>query len=311
MENKNALYNRIKKNQKQLKSFLKNNNISCYRIFDWDMPEYPLCIDIYEQNIHVAIYRTRHNLHPENNSIWLRSCLETIKEVFEIEDNQLFFKTRERKKLSEQYEKVNAKMQYFTVHENEIKFLVNLDDYLDTGLFLDHRNTRKRVMQESKGLHMLNLFAYTGAFSVYAAMGGAFTTTSIDLSNNYLQWAKNNFLQNNIPISKHQFIRADVKEWIKQTPSKLYDIIVLDPPTISVSEKTKSNFEVQSDHVEIINNTLNHLQQGGVLYFSNNFRDFVFEKEKIKASSIEDISKQSVPQDFRNKKIHACWRIVK
>ena len=311
MENNNPLYNRIKKNQKQLKSFLKQHNISCYRIYDWDMPEFPLCIDIYEQYVHVSIYKTRHSLQEETDAQWQQASIETIKQVFNTDESHIFIKSRARKKTAEQYEKVNETKQFFTVHENGIQFLVNLNDYLDTGLFLDHRNTRKRVMTEAKGKHVLNLFAYTGAFSVYAAMGGAFTTTSVDLSNNYLQWAKENFKLNQLSISKHQFIKADVKEWIQQAPSKLYDIIILDPPTISISDKPKANFDVQADHVALINHTLRHLQTGGVLYFSNNFRNFVLDSEHIIASVIEDISQQSVPQDYRNKKIHACWRIVK
>lgn len=311
MENNNALFNRLKKNQRQLKSFLSQNSVTCYRIFDWDMPEFPLCIDVYEGKMHVAIYKTRHSLNEENNVLWQNECMKVIMQVFKVDEKDIYIKSRERMRGMEHYQKVNEKKEFFTVHENGIKFLVNLDDYLDTGLFLDHRNTRKRVMMESKGKHLLNLFSYTGSFSVYAAMGGAFTTTSVDLSNNYLNWAKENFKVNNISVSKHQFIKADVKEWIKQTPTKIYDIIILDPPTISTSDKTKTNFNVQADHAELINDTLNHLQTGGVLYFSNNFRDFVFDEEKINAASIENISKESVPQDFRNKKIHACWRIVK
>ena len=142
-------------------------------------------------------------------------------------------------------------------------------------------------------------------------MGGAFTTTTVDLSNTYLNWAKQNFKLNQIPISKHQFIKTDVKEWIRQTPSKLYDIIVLDPPTVSKSKMAYSTFDVQADHVELINHTLRHLQTGGILFFSNNFRDFILDAENIEASSIENISHLSVPLDFRNKKIHTCWKIYK
>ncbi|MCC7031084.1 MAG: class I SAM-dependent methyltransferase, partial [Chitinophagaceae bacterium] len=238
-------------------------------------------------------------------------CIDTLQELFGIREEDIYVKSRTRKKTTGQYEKVNETNTFFTVNENGIQFLVNLSDYVDTGLFLDHRNTRKRVMSEAKGKHVLNLFAYTGSFSVYAAMGNAFTTTTLDLSGTYLNWAKENFKLNQIPLSKHQFIQTDAKEWVKQAPARLYDIIILDPPTISTSEKTKTNFDVQTDHAELINNTLNHLQPGGILYFSNNFRNFVLDAEKIRSAIIEDISQQSVPLDFRNKKIHACWRIVK
>lgn len=311
MENNKALYNRIRKNQKQLKSFLAQQQISCYRIYDWDMPEYPLCVDVYEDKLHVSMYQTRYSREAESDQLWQQHCIDTLQELFGIREEDIYIKSRTRKKTTGQYEKVNETNTFFTVNENGIQFLVNLSDYVDTGLFLDHRNTRKRVMSEAKGKHVLNLFAYTGSFSVYAAMGNAFTTTTLDLSGTYLNWAKENFKLNQIPLSKHQFIQTDAKEWVKQAPARLYDIIILDPPTISTSEKTKTNFDVQTDHAELINNTLNHLQPGGILYFSNNFRNFVLDAEKIRSAIIEDISQQSVPLDFRNKKIHACWRIVK
>lgn len=311
MENNSPLLNRLKKNQQKLKSFLIQNQISCYRIFDWDMPEYPLCIDVYENKIHVAIYKTKFTSQYDKFQNWLQECKQDFKSFFNINDDEIYIKQRERMAINKQYEKVNEKKEFFTVKENGIQFLVNLNDYLDTGLFLDHRNTRKRVMQEAQGKHVLNLFAYTGSFSVYAAMGGAFTTTTVDLSNTYLNWAKENFKLNQIPLSKHQFIKTDVKEWIAQASTKLYDIIILDPPTASKSKMTKSNFDVQLDHVELINNTLLHLTECGVLYFSNNYRNFILDTEKIQASKIEDISTFSVPFDFRNKKIHSCWKILK
>jgi 23S rRNA G2069 N7-methylase RlmK/C1962 C5-methylase RlmI len=311
VKNNNPLYNRIQKNKKLLKTFLAQNNITCYRIYDWDMPEYPLCIDVYENKIHCSIYKTRNHLLEDEMKQWQELCIQTMLESFEICAEDIYIKSRERKKESGQYEKVNENKEKYEIQENGIHFWVNLSDYVDTGLFLDHRNTRQMVRALSKGKHVLNLFAYTGSFSVYAAMGGAFTTTTVDLSNTYLNWAKENFKLNKISLSKHQFIKTDVKEWIKQTPSKLYDIIVLDPPTVSKSKMSSSKFDVQTDHVELINNTLHHLQIGGILFFSNNFRDFTLEAEKIEASNIENITHLSIPHDFRNKKIHACWKIIK
>ncbi|MBP6624979.1 MAG: class I SAM-dependent methyltransferase, partial [Chitinophagaceae bacterium] len=217
----------------------------------------------------------------------------------------------ERQKGLSQYEKVDSKQHFFEVQEQGIKFKVNMHDYLDTGLFLDHRITRQRVRLEAKGKHVLNLFAYTGAFSVYAAIGGAFSTTTVDLSNTYLNWAKENFKLNQISLARHDFIKTDAKEWVKQKPQKKYDIIVLDPPTVSRSKMAKTKFDIQPDHPELINHTLNHLVEGGVLYFSNNFREFQFQQELINASSIEDITLQTIPPDFRNKIIHRCWRIIK
>ena len=311
MENRSPFYNRIKKNQKQLKSYLAQQAISCYRIYDWDMPEYPLCVDVYEQQIHIAEYRTRHPLDEEEYQDWLKNCMTDIKDIFALDDSQLFLKVRERQKGESQYQKVNTVKQFTEVKENGIRFLVNLHDYLDTGLFLDHRPTRKMVMDNCKGKLVLNLFAYTGSFSVYAAMGGALSTTTVDLSNTYLNWAKENFKLNNLPIARHQFIKTDVKEWIKQTPPKLYDIIVLDPPTHSRSSMSKTTFEIQLDHVELLTNTLKHLKPEGTLYFSTNFSEFKLDTKAFSSFSIEDISLQTIPNDFRNKKIHYCWKIRK
>jgi 23S rRNA (cytosine1962-C5)-methyltransferase len=280
-------------------------------VYDWDMPEFPLCIDKYENQIHVAEYKTQNKLSDIEYKEWMQDCVNVIVEIFQVDAINIFLKQRERQKGIHQYEKVNEVKKFVTVQENGINFLVNLNDYLDTGLFLDHRITRKLVMDTCKGKHVLNLFAYTGSFSVYAAMGGAFTTTTVDLSSTYLNWAKENFKANQLSLAKHTFVKADVKEWIKQTPSKLYDIVVLDPPTISRSKMMKTKFEVQPDHIELINHTLQHVKPGGILYFSNNFRDFQLEPSQIEASQIEDISLQSIPQDFRNKKIHYCWRIIK
>lgn len=287
------------------------NQITCFRVFDWDMPEYPLCIDVYEGKIYVSEYKTRHQLDEESYQNWTNECRETIKEVFQITDEKIFFKLRFKRTDDKQYEKVNQTKIFFPVTENDLKFLVNLDDYLDTGLFLDHRPLRKQVMMESKNKYVLNLFSYTGSFSVYAAKGGAYGVTTVDLSNTYLNWAKENFKLNEINITKHQFIKTDVKEWIKQTPSRMYDIIVLDPPTISKSKMTKTTFDVQLDHVDLLNNALNHLKPEGILYFSNNYRNFKLDNEKINASSIEDITLKTIPPDFRNKKIHSCWKITK
>lgn len=275
------------------------------------MPEFPLCIDDYEGHIHVAEYKTRHALDEDVYQRWLEDCLAVIRLFFGVDEERIYLKARERHKGLTQYEKVDEKRHFFLVQENGLKFRVNLTDYLDTGLFLDHRPTRKRVMMEAKGKHVLNLFAYTGSFSVYACAGGAFTTTTVDLSNTYLNWARENFLANGFSLAKHQFIKADAKEWVKQTPTRLYDLVVLDPPTISRSKMARTKFDVQPDHPELINHVLNHMVPGGVLYFSNNFREFSFQSDLIKASSIEEITSQTIPKDFRNQRIHYCWRMVK
>lgn len=307
----NPLYNRIKKNLKQLKPYIKHHNLSCYRIFDWDMPEYPLCIDVYEDMVHIAEYKTKHPLDEHNYHIWMELCRLTVKEIFSASDENIFIKHRERQKGSKQYEKFSEEKHLYTVQENGLKFLVNMSDYLDTGLFLDHRITRNLFKEEANNKNVLNLFAYTGAFSVYAAAGNAKHITTVDLSNTYLQWAQDNFTLNNFDPSKHDFIKADVKEWIKTGNEEKYDLVILDPPTVSKSKMSRSNFDIQSDHPELIHHVLRQMTKGGILYFSNNFREFQLNTKRIQASSITDISALTIPEDFRNKKIHACWKIVK
>ena len=311
MTNNHPLSNRIRKNIKAIKSYVQKNNLTCYRLFDWDMPEYPLCIDKYENKIHVAEYKTKHPLNDHDYQIWMNESLEAIKEVFNIGDELLFVKRRERQKGDTQYEKVADTKQFDIVHENGFNFLVNMNDYLDTGLFLDHRLTRLMAMKEAQGKKVLNLFAYTGSFSVYTLAGGASHVTTVDLSNTYLNWAKENFKVNGFDPERHQFIKTDVKEWIKNDPEELFDLVILDPPTVSRSKMSKSKFDIQPDHPELIHHVLKHMNKGGILYFSTNFRDFQFQSKRIQASSIQDISFETIPDDFRNKKIHYCWKIIK
>lgn len=305
-----ALENRLRKNLKQLKGFLKQEGVSCYRAFDWDMPECPLCIDVYEDKIHVAEYRTRHALDEAIHQQWWLAMVEAIKNVFGVSDEHLFLKVRERMKDKTQYEKVDQRAARYVVHENGLQFWVNLTDYLDTGLFLDHRPLRKKVRGLSEGKTVLNLFSYTGSFSVYAVAGGAKHVTTVDLSNTYLDWAKDNFTLNGFDWKQHTFIKTDAKAWLAEAASKQFDIIILDPPTISRSKMADTKFDVQLDQTELINNALRLLKPGGILYFSTNFRDFELVASSLHASMITDITLKTIPPDFRNKKIHYCWEIL-
>jgi 23S rRNA (cytosine1962-C5)-methyltransferase len=307
----NALFHRLKRNLRVLKAYIQKEELSCYRVFDWDMPEFPLCIDVYENNIHMAEYQTKHPLSDTEYAIWLNECVEVVCNVFQRSSQEVYFKKRMRQRGIAQYEKVAEKKEFLIVQENKLQFLVNLNDYVDTGLFLDHRITRKLVQQEAKAKQVLNLFAYTGSFSVYALAGGAAKVTTVDLSNTYLDWAIKNVALNHLDASLHETRKTDVKEWIKQVEPEKYDLVICDPPTVSRSKMAKSKFDIQPDHPELIHHVLATMKPGGVLYFSNNFRDFTFHTKRIKASLIEDITLQTIPQDFRNKKIHHCWRIVK
>ncbi len=306
------LVNRLVKNDRHLAKWARREGVSCYRVYDADIPEFPLAVDRYEDCLHVSEYRRRHTLMPEEYRAWLQMSAEAMQQALNVPPDKVFFKEREPQKGVQQYEKREDKGQEMIAQEGGLKFWVNLNDYLDTGLFLDHRPLRQLVRQEAAGKDVLNLFAYTGSFTVYAAAGGAATTTTIDLSNTYLDWAQRNLALNQLDDPRrHQFVRADVKAWLRQRPTQVYDLIVLDPPTFSNSKAMYDILDTQRDHPELINGCLARLRPGGKLYFSNNYRRFRLEAEAIQSDKIRDITKQSIPPDFRNDKIHYCFLIEK
>jgi 23S rRNA (guanine2445-N2)-methyltransferase / 23S rRNA (guanine2069-N7)-methyltransferase len=236
-----------------------------------------------------------------------------IPRVLKIDKSQVFLKIRRKQKNTEQYEKQDNKANFHIIEEANCKFLVNFEDYLDTGLFLDHRPIRLRIQQEAKGKTFLNLFAYTGTASVHAALGGASSTTTIDMSNTYLDWTKNNFNLNNLS-GNHKTIRANCSVWLveeaKKSDTTHYDLIFLDPPTFSNSKRMDDAFDIQADHIDLIKNALTLLNPKGSLYFSTNFRRFKLDEQALSESIIENISAYTVPADFsRSPKIHYCWKI--
>lgn len=306
-------YNRLMKVYKHKSKQAKRLNVSCYRIYDHDLPEFPFAIELYGDKIYVAEYRRRHNMNEEQHEDWLQQSFKIISDVLNLPIENIF--NRERKKQShrknEQYEKQNSKEIFFTVEENEFKFLINLTNYLDTGLFLDHRITREMVREESVNKSVLNLFCYTGSFSVYAASNAA-SVTSVDLSKTYLEWAKNNFSINHFKDEKkYYFVHADVLQYLKTLKPNSFDLIIIDPPTFSNSKRMKDFFDVQKDHTEIINDALKALSANGIIYFSTNFSKFVLDEEKIKASSIKNITKATTPFDFEGKLNRFCFKIEK
>lgn len=305
--------NRLEKVYRHRSKQAKRQNISCYRLYENDIPEFPFAIDIYDDKLYVAEYKRNHNLTEEEYEQWFEDSLQVMQEVLSMPAENIFIKQRQRKQGKQgQYEKVNFAKNEFIVSESGLKFLVNLSDYLDTGLFLDHRITRQMVKEKSEGKRVLNLFCYTGSFSVYAAAGGASHVTSVDLSNTYLQWATENMRLNGFTNkSKYEFIAADVLQYLDTLPENNFDIIVLDPPTFSNSKKMKDFLEIQRDHVTLINQCLRSMKAGGLLYFSTNFRRFKLDAEQIKASSIKDITRQTTPFDFEGKLFRYCYLISK
>jgi 23S rRNA (cytosine1962-C5)-methyltransferase len=304
--------NRLLKNYRHYSKWARRQGISCYRIYDLDITQFPFCIDIYGPNVYMAEYHASHSMDENEHSEWLNSCILAVKEVLQVTEDKIYLKFRQRQKGLQQYEKFSRAQKIDWVEESGLKFKINLTDYLDAGLFLDHRQTRAMVKAESEGKKVLNLFCYTGSFSVYAASGGASRVDSVDLSNTYLSWAEENMKENGLYNSeKHKFIQADVKQWLWEDHPFKYDLIVLDPPTFSNSKRMKDVLDIQKDHVMLINASVFMLKPGGKLYFSTNYRGFQLEEASIKASSWKEISSQTVPSDFRNKQIHRCFIFIK
>ena len=316
------LANRLKKNLKHLAKWRKREHVDCYRLYDADIPEFALAIDIYtdvnnETWAHVQEYEAPKHIDAKKVKERLDNALLAIKDALSIGDAHLHLKVRQQQKGLKQYEKVDSQKQFIQVQENGNLFWINLTDYLDTGLFLDHRTTRKlltTLLQNMNGeKSFLNLFAYTGSATVYAAKGGATQTTTVDMSNTYLNWAKRNLHSNGFTGDQHEFIQSDCLQWL-QSPAyrKKYDLIFLDPPSFSTSKRMKSSFDIQRDHVSLIRDAVKLLKPEGVLVFSNNLRTFKMAKEELEELNITNISHQTLPNDYaRNPKIHNCWKITR
>jgi len=311
-ENESMLANRLAKNAKRLKSWLKKTGITCYRLYDQDLPEYAVAIDIYGDAFHIQEYAPPATIDNTKAQRRIREVRRVLTELYPQSKEKLFFKERRRQSGDSQYQPLspwNQKAEGFVVNEGQAKLEVNLRDYLDSGLFLDHRPVREMLAAMARGKRFLNLFCYTAAATVQAALGGAKSSRSIDMSNTYLDWAKRNFALNNLDASKHQLLRADCLEWLEAGEGQ-YDLIFLDPPTFSNSKKMSDVLDIQRDHATLIENAMAILAPKGILVFSNNFRRFKMDDLLFEKYRIEDISAQSIPTDFqRNQKIHNCWRI--
>lgn len=304
--------NRISKVFRHRSKIARRQNISCYRLYDLDLPNFPFIIDLYDRWLYIAIYERNHSLSEKEYLEWHNTSIGIIAEELEIPVQNIFIKIRKViEKRNEQYEKLDVSREEKVVVENGYKFLINLSDYLDTGLFLDHRITRKMVGDESVGKNVLNLFAYTSSFSVYAVKGGAKEVTTIDLSNTYIDWSKKNFELNEINVKQHIFLCKDVLQLLKELENEKYDLIICDPPTFSNSKKMESTLDTQRDHVYIINQCLNKLNVGGQLYFSTNYSKFKLNAEMINSKFIKDITKNTTPFDFEGKLDRYCFLIKK
>ncbi len=305
--------NRLAKLARHLRRWPTKRNITCFRLYERDIPEIPLVVDRYEDYLHITEYERPHDRNIARHAQWLDLMCETAAATLDVPTANVFLKRRKKGAENRQYEKVSRAGKTATVNEGGLKFQINLTDYVDTGLFLDHRKTRLMVQKEAEDKDFLNLFAYTGSFSVYAAKAHASSTTTVDLSKNYLDWAQRNMEINGLTDSKHNFIVSDILEFLTaaaDNPMRMYDLAVVDPPTFSNSKKTSEDWEIQSRHVELLNLVHQIMRTGGVVYFSTNFRRFKFDEAALTNFECREISKQTVPEDFRNKRIHRCWRLV-
>jgi len=316
-----AFANRLRKNLAHWHKWARRRGTSCFRIYDRDVPQFPFAIDWFEAvsqgaptpkaaiHLHVQEIDTGWKRSDEDYTAWLIAVCDAICEVCEIPAEQLHLKRRERQRGTSQYEKLDdAEAEAFVVEEAGHRFEVNFDAYLDTGLFLDHRPTRARVgetiagrARSGAGTRFLNLFAYTGSFSVHAAMAGASHSTTVDLSNTYQAWTARNFALNGIDTRRHTLVRADVLAWLvgQMAAGERYDVIVLDPPSFSNSKKMQGVLDVQRDHVRLVSQCHELLADGGELYFSTNLRSFEIDPKLVQQLSLREITHQSVPEDFR------------
>lgn len=305
--------NRLHKNVKHFRKWAKARGLTAFRVYDRDVPEYTYAVDLYADRVHLVEYPRRRALKSLEEQ--RAEVLAAVTAVLEVPPERIHVKTHLPQPWGRsQYGRVGEGTERLVVEEQGLKFWVNLGDYLDTGLFMDHRLTRARVRDEAKAKSFLNLFCYTGAFTVYAAAGGASRTLSVDLSNTYLDWAEENLALNGLSDPRHTLLRADAMAWVqdqRQDPEQSFDLVVCDPPSFSTSKKMQGSFNVQRDHVRLLEGIRELLNPGGVLYFSTNFLGFELKDTAVRGyEGVEELTPGSIPEDFQRKEIHRCWRMV-
>ena len=338
--------NRLRKRFKHLWKYAKRVGTTAFRVYHRDIPELPFAVDWYDGHLHIAEYARPHDRSEEEHDAWLEVMIRTASDALTVPRERVFFKRRERQKGNDQYVPVDRRGYTITVEEHGLLFTVNLSDYIDTGLFLDHRMLRLHVAKRCAEKRVLNLFGYTGSFTVYAAAGGARSTLTVDLSNTYLDWARDNLKLNALIGPEHEFRRADVVQEVDRLAAekRRFDVIILDPPSFSNSKNMDGTFDVQRDHALLIERCLTLLPPGGELFFSTNKRKFRFERQEILAAAqkqisagdrrrgshpptpdhkqrasraandaidVRKITKLTMPDDFVGTNIHQVWSIVR
>lgn len=320
--------NRLAKNLKHLSKWAKRSDVSCYRVYDGDLPDYAVAVDIYNgtgRHVHVQEYAAPKTIDPVKAERRLREALSVIQRTLEVTASQIHFRIRKPMRGTQQYQRQNEAGRFHEINEHGCRLLVNFEDYLDTGIFLDHRPLRLRIQREAKGKRFLNLFCYTASASAHAALGGATQTVSLDMSNTYLEWGERNLRLNGVrpqllerpeagSLPRHALLRADCRDWLstqsKNSVALQFDLILLDPPTFSNSKRMQGTLDVQRDHVQLILDSAALLAPGGVLYFSTNRRGFKLDEAALSGLVAKDITKQTLDEDFkRPPPSHRCWEI--
>lgn len=306
------LRNRLKKNMKTIGQWARKQGIGCYRLYDADMPEFALAIDIYEGRVHVQEYLAPKSVDERSARERMAEAMAVIPDALGIESTDMVCKQRQRQAGLSQYEKQEASGEFFTVHEHGCALKVNLKDYLDTGLFLDHRPVRRWIQHHAAGKRFLNLFCYAGAATVHAAVGGASRSLSLDMSKTYVKWAQDNLALNGADLTHHRVEQADCLKWLSERagPDQRFDLIFMDPPTFSNSARMSGVLDIQKDHARLINQAMQRLTSEGLLIFSNNFRRFKLDDSVGENFAVEEVSQDTLDKDFqRNARIHRCWHI--
>ncbi|MBC3767507.1 bifunctional 23S rRNA (guanine(2069)-N(7))-methyltransferase RlmK/23S rRNA (guanine(2445)-N(2))-methyltransferase RlmL [Neptunicella marina] len=312
VDTNNDFTNRLSKNWQKTQKWLKKQRTNCFRVYDADLPEYNVAIDCYADAVVIQEYAAPKDIPEAKTRQRLHQVIAGVPAVLNCDAEKIVLKVREQQKGKQQYQKLAQRKEFFEVVENGARLWVNLRDYLDTGLFLDHRTTRHLVQQKAAGKHVLNLFAYTGSVSVHAAIGKASSVTTVDMSNTYLDWAKRNFELNNLKGQQYQFIQADCLNWLAEHKSQ-YDLIFIDPPSFSNSKRMDQSWDVQRDHLALLENAKACLKPGGEIIFSNNLRSFKLDTAGLEqlGFKVTDWCQKTLPEDFkRNPKIHHCWLLT-
>ena len=303
--------NRLRKNLKKLDKWARQEGVECYRLYDADLPEYNVAVDRYGDWVVIQEYAPPKSVDATRARHRLFDVIAATIQVLDIAPNRLVLKTRERQKGKNQYEKLSGKGEFMEVGEYNARLWVNLTDYLDTGLFLDHRIARRMLGQMSKGKDFLNLFSYTGSASVHAGLGGARSTTTVDMSRTYLEWAERNLRLNGLTGRAHRLLKVVVLGWLREADEQ-FDLIFIDPPTFSNSKRMDDTFDVQRDHLKLMSDLKRLLRKGGTIMFSNNKRGFKLDRDGLAKLGLkaQEITQKTLSPDFaRNRQIHNCWLI--